>query len=114
MTQIVTISATTAGYVMDALRPTMALRGAKASAKVSNDTSVQKLSADAGVRSASPWSDATTPQAISLFFLTADLPEQGQTTQAEAESAYREQADSGQDVAQISSSPVATLEAIED
>jgi hypothetical protein len=110
MTQIVTISATTAGYVMDALRP--ASRIARSAKKVDSDPSVQKLAPDATGAAAS-WSTAAPSPAISLFFMTADFSEQGQTTQAEVESAYREQTDGTLPAAPIVDAAVADLETIE-
>jgi len=111
MTQIITVSATTAGYVMDALKPN--LRVSRSLKKAEGDSSIQKLSPDADAGSTSVWSNATPSQAISLFFLTADLPEQGQTTQAEVESAYREQTEGAEDPKQIVEDALGLPETIE-
>jgi len=89
MTQIMTVSASTAAYVMESQKP--AVRTARTLTEESVNAVVEQALQDGDLRLRS-WLNVVQPPALALFFMTAEPAEHGQTTVEAAETAYVEQA----------------------
>lgn len=89
MTQIVTVSASTAAYVMEAQKPLV--RAARNLTEDSINAVVDQALQDGDLRLRS-WLTVVQPPALALYFMTAEPPEHGQTSLEAAEIAYVEQA----------------------